>query len=266
MILRTEYLEKLTQWKDKDIIKVITGVRRCGKSTLMSQWKQKLQDNNIDTNHIIHINLEMLENESLLEYHALHEKIISQCKDDNMYYVLLDEIQSVENFQKAIDSLNVRENIDLYITGSNAYLLSGTLATLLSGRYIEIKMLPFSFAEFIDARKSNKITTQRLWSDYIHDGSFPAITQLKNDPNLTYDYLEGILNTILIKDVTQRTGGNAALARNISSYIYDNIGNIISPSSIAKSMSNAGHSITAPTVANYLNSLEAAYLVYSANR
>lgn len=265
MIERDRYLSSLSRWKDKDVIKVITGVRRCGKSTLMEQWKARLQSSGIDPRQIIHINLELLENESLLEYHALHDAVLSRCADDSMHYVLLDEVQNVPDFQKAIDSLQVRRNIDLYITGSNACLLSGTLATLLSGRYVEIRMLPFSFAEYAAAHEGEASQT-RLWSNFLHDGSFPAITMLGNDETLTFDYLDGILNTILVKDVSQRTGSSATALRQLCTFIYDNVGNLSSPSSIAKAMTATGNSVSAPTVARYLEGLEAAFLIYPADR
>lgn len=265
MIERDRYLSSLSRWKDKDVIKVITGVRRCGKSTLMEQWKTRLQSSSIDPRQIIHINLELLENESLLEYHALHDAVLSRCADDSMHYVLLDEVQNVPDFQKAIDSLQVRRNIDLYITGSNACLLSGTLATLLSGRYVEIRMLPFSFAEYAAAHEGDASQT-RLWSNFLHDGSFPAITMLGDDETLTFDYLDGILNTILVKDVSQRTGSSATALRQLCTFIYDNVGNLSSPSSIAKAMTATGNSVSAPTVARYLEGLEAAFLIYPADR
>ena len=265
MIERDRYLSSLSRWKDKDVIKVITGVRRCGKSTLMEQWKTRLQSSGIDPRQIIHINLELLEYESLLEYHALHDAVLSRCENELMHYVLLDEVQNVPDFQKAIDSLQVRRNIDLYITGSNACLLSGTLATLLSGRYVEIRMLPFSFAEYAAAHEGEASQT-RLWSNFLHDGSFPAITMLGDDETLTFDYLDGILNTILVKDVSQRTGSSAAALRQLCAFLYDNVGNLSSPSSIAKAMTAAGNSVSAPTVARYLEGLEAAFLIYPADR
>ena len=265
MIERDRYLSSLSRWKDKDVIKVITGVRRCGKSTLMEQWKTRLQSSGVDPRQIIHINLELLENESLLEYHALHDAVLSRCENELMHYVLLDEVQNVPDFQKAIDSLQVRRNIDLYITGSNACLLSGTLATLLSGRYVEIRMLPFSFAEYAAAHEGEASQT-RLWSNFLHDGSFPAITMLGDDDTLTFDYLDGILNTILVKDVSQRTGSSATALRQLCAFLYDNVGNLSSPSSIAKAMTAAGNSVSAPTVARYLEGLEAAFLIYPANR
>lgn len=265
MIERDRYLSSLSRWKDKDVIKVITGVRRCGKSTLMEQWKTRLQSSGVDPRQIIHINLELLENESLLEYHALHDAVLSRCENELMHYVLLDEVQNVPDFQKAIDSLQVRRNIDLYITGSNACLLSGTLATLLSGRYVEIRMLPFSFAEYVAAHEG-EASQSRLWSNFLHDGSFPAITMLGDDDTLTFDYLDGILNTILVKDVSQRTGSSATALRQLCTFIYDNVGNLSSPSSIAKAMTAAGNSVSAPTVARYLEGLEAAFLIYPADR
>ena len=265
MIERDRYLSSLSRWKDKDVIKVITGVRRCGKSTLMEQWKTRLQSSGVDPRRIIHINLELLENESLLEYHALHDAVLSRCENELIHYVLLDEVQNVPDFQKAIDSLQVRRNIDLYITGSNACLLSGTLATLLSGRYVEIRMLPFSFAEYATAHEGEASQT-RLWSNFLHDGSFPAITMLGDDETLTFDYLDGILNTILVKDVSQRTGSSAAALRQLCTFLYDNVGNLSSPSSIAKAMTAAGNSVSAPTVARYLEGLEAAFLIYPADR
>ena len=265
MIERDRYLSSLSRWKDKDVIKVITGVRRCGKSTLMEQWKTRLQSSGVDPRQIIHINLELLENESLLEYHALHDAVLSRCENELIHYVLLDEVQNVPDFQKAIDSLQVRRNIDLYITGSNACLLSGTLATLLSGRYVEIRMLPFSFAEYAAAHEGEASQT-RLWSNFLHDGSFPAITMLGDDETLTFDYLDGILNTILVKDVSQRTGSSATALRQLCTFIYDNVGNLSSPSSIAKAMTATGNSVSAPTVARYLEGLKAAFLIYPADR
>ena len=265
MIDRSRYLSTLSRWKDKDVIKVITGVRRCGKSTLMEQWKAQLQSEGVNPRRIVHINLELLENEPLLEYHALHDAVLSRCSDDSMHYILLDEVQNVPDFQKAIDSLQVRRNIDLYITGSNACLLSGTLATLLSGRYVEIKMLPFSFAEYATAHEGEASST-RLWSNYLHDGSFPALTRLGSDDALAFDYLDGILNTILVKDVAQRTGSSAPALRQLCAFLYDNVGNLASPSSIAKAMTAAGNSVSAPTVARYLEALEAAFLIYPADR
>ena len=266
MIVREKYLSELRQWRDKDVIKVITGVRRCGKSTLMDQWAGELMNDGVPEGNVIHINLEMMENENLLEYHALHEAVLSRCEGNSMHYVLLDEVQNVPDFQKAVDSLQTRPNIDLYITGSNALLLSGTLATLLSGRYVEVRMLPFSFAEYSCAHSDGGASTTRLWSSYLHEGSFPAVTQLGGSDSLVFDYLDGILNTILVKDVAQRTNGSAPLLRRLAAYLYDNVGNLASPASIAKAMTTAGTKVSAPTVSRYLEALEAAFVIYPAHR
>ena len=266
MIVREKYLSELRQWRNKNVIKVITGVRRCGKSTLMDQWAGELMNDGVPEGNVIHINLEMMENERLLEYHALHEAVLSRCEGNSMHYVLLDEVQNVPDFQKAVDSLQTRPNIDLYITGSNALLLSGTLATLLSGRYVEVRMLPFSFAEYSCAHSDDGASTTRLWSSYLHEGSFPAITQLGGSDSLVFDYLDGILNTILVKDVAQRTNGSAPLLRRLAAYLYDNVGNLASPASIAKAMTAAGTKVSAPTVSRYLEALEAAFVIYPAHR
>lgn len=266
MVPRDTYMDSLWQWRDKDVIKVITGVRRCGKSTLMELFKQKLQAAGVPASRIVHINLELLENEPLLEYHALHDRVAGLCQGDGMHYVLLDEVQNVPDFQRAVNSLQARPNIDLYITGSNAYLLSGTLATLLSGRYVEITMLPFSFSEYLEARGDSNASATRQWSEYLHDGSFPAIMQLNGSDALTYDYLEGILNTILVKDVAQRLKVDASSLRRLAAFLYDNISNLSSPASISKAMTASGQPISAPTVARYLEALEAAFLVYPAQR
>ena len=266
MIRREMYLQRLRAWKGKNVIKVITGVRRCGKSTLMEQWKAELLTSGVDEGHIIHINLELLENEDFLDYRALHSRILSRCQDAEMHYVLLDEVQAVSEFQKTIDSLYVHQNIDLYITGSNATLLSGTLATLLSGRYVEIGMTPLSFSEFRSDESRLGISLNRCWSDYIHDGAFPAIGEISHDASLTFDYLDGILNTILVKDVVQRAGGDAALLRRLTGYLYDNIGNLMSPASISRALAAAGTKVSAPTVSKYLEVLESAFLIYTVDR
>lgn len=264
-IARPDYLERLSAWRDKPVIKVITGVRRCGKSTLMEMWEQQLRYEGVPADHIIHLNLELLENEPLLEYHALHDKVMVRCTDDEMYYVLIDEIQNVPEFQKAVDSLNARTNIDLTITGSNANLLSGTLATLLSGRYVEISMLPLSFREYCSTGDENE-SQQRQWSNYIHDGSFPAVTMLSNDDTLVRDYLDGILSTILIKDVAGRINANVSLLRTLTTYLYDNIGNLTTAANIANTLTSMGTKVSQPTIASYLDALESAFIVYPAQR
>ena len=189
---RPVYLEKLRQRRDKNVIKVVSGIRRCGKSTLMDLWKEHLVSSGVAPERIVHLNLELLENEHLLEYHALHDEVIRRLAPSQTTYVIIDEIQNVPSFEKAVDSLHARPGVDLYITGSNSKLLRGTLATLLSGRYVEIEMLPLSFAEYRSAFGDDERSLTRAWSDYLHDGSLPAVVAISGNDSLVHDYLSGI--------------------------------------------------------------------------
>lgn len=274
MIDRPSYLRKLDAWKDRDVIKVITGVRRCGKSTLMTLWRQRLIGHyGVPAEAIVHLNLELLENERFLEYHRLHDEIIRRCAaadasaGDGRRYVLIDEIQNVPDFQKALDSLQARGDMDLYVTGSNATLLSGTLATLISGRYVEIAMTPLSFAEYWSARSQEGLSLQRAWSEYLHDGALPATVGFPGDASMLHDYLDGILNTVLFKDVAARLGvSNIAALETVTRYMFDNIGNLANSKSIADAMTSAGTKISSPTVSGYLGGLAAAFILYPVQR
>lgn len=265
MIERPAYLEKLFRWKDRDVIKVVTGVRRCGKSTLLRMFADKMIDQGVAREHIITLNLEQLENESLLNYRTLHDEILSQAVGEGTYYVIIDEVQNVPDFQKAIDSLYTRPNIDLYITGSNAMLLGGTLATLLSGRYVEIAMSPLSFAEYISAAPDQDASLSRLYSRYISHGSFPATPKFAHDSLALHDYLEGILNTVLLKDVAQRLNiSNTLGLGSLVDFMFDNIGNLTSIKRIADTVSAQGTKISHNTVAEYLSALCSSYIFYRA--
>ena len=199
MVQRNEYLEQLKKWKDDQVIKVVTGIRRCGKSTLLKMYQDYLKTQDVSDDQIISINFEELEYEELLNYKALYNYVKERLHKTKPTYIFLDEIQQVEDFQKAVDSLYVKQNVDVYITGSNAYLLSGELATLLSGRYIEIKMLPLSFSEFCELKSNDD--KEVLFAEYIKNGGLPYVTALGNDSDKIDTYLEGIYNTIIVKDV-----------------------------------------------------------------
>ena len=204
MIERKEYLELLKRFKDKDLIKVITGIRRCGKSTLFEIYINYLKQIKIKSSQIININLENPEYH-FENYMELYEYVNKKIKDEEKYYVFLDEVQNVPEFQKAVDGLYIKKNVDLYITGSNAYLLSGELATLLSGRYIEIKMLPLSFKEYISAFKDTKESKDRLFLEYMKNGGMPgSISILETNPNDIDRYLDGIFSTVVYKDIMAR--------------------------------------------------------------
>lgn len=266
MILRTAYLNKLKTWQGRDLIKVVTGVRRCGKSTLLMQFANLLQEQGVSSKQIITINLEQLENERLLNYKALHDDILARLQPNSMNYVFIDEVQNVPNFQKAVDSLYTRNNIDLYITGSNALLLEGTLATLLSGRYIEISMLPLSFAEYASALPDGTSTAE-AYRTYIMQGAFPAALPFATDSLALHDYLEGIINTVLFKDVAQKVGAsNMTALQALVQFLFDNIGNLTSVKSISDALKASGLSLSPNTVADYLEGLVNSYLLYRAKR
>lgn len=271
MINRPDYEQQLKTWKDKDVIKVVTGIRRCGKSTLLQLFAQNLISQGIDKSRIITINLEQLENEQLLDYKTLHDEILSRVTSEEMHYVMIDEVQNVTDFQKAVDSLYTRPNIDLYITGSNALLLEGTLTTLLSGRYVEIKIQPFSFKEYKEAlddnSQQNTTSLMRLYNRYCSQGGFPVVTQLENNSLIHHDYLEGILNTVLLKDVAQRYKiTNLYALEVLVQYLFDNIGNLTSIKKIADTMTSFGTKISTNTVAGYLKGLCNSYIFYPARR
>lgn len=266
MIDRPGYLEKLLRWKDRDVIKVVTGVRRCGKSTLLTLFMSELERLGVPPERIISINFERLEYEHLLDYHALHDEVVGRAQPGSMNYVLLDEVQNVPEFQRVIDSLYVRDNIDLYVTGSNALLLGGTLATLLSGRYVEINMLPLSFGEYRTAL-GGSVSPSRAYRRYIERGSFPATMDFSDDALTLHDYLNGILNTVLLKDVAQRLNiSNNLGLRALVTYLFDNIGNLTSAKRISDAIASTGTKISANTVMEYLSALCGSFIFYPASR
>lgn len=266
MLQRQEYLDKLIGFKDKQLIKVITGVRRCGKSTLFELFQDYLSKNNVDKSQIININFEDVDFEELTDYKKLHEYINSKLIKDKMNYIFLDEIQNVPSFQKAVDSLYIKKNVDLYITGSNAYFLSGELATLLSGRYVEIKMLPLSFKEFLSSFE-DKTDLARKFRAYLENGSFPYVLDLNNDKKLIGDYLNGIYNTVVLKDVVARKKiTDLSMLESIIKFMFDNVGNSTSAKKISDTMTSYGRKITSPTVENYLSALTNSFIFYRVNR
>ena len=266
MLQRQEYLDKLIGFKDKQLIKVITGVRRCGKSTLFELFQDYLFKNNVDKTQVININFEDVDFEELTDYKKLHEYINSKLIKDKMNYIFLDEIQNVPSFQKAVDSLYIKKNVDLYITGSNAYFLSGELATLLSGRYVEIKMLPLSFKEFLSSFE-DKTDLARKFRAYLENGSFPYVLDLNNDKKLIGDYLNGIYNTVVLKDVVARKKiTDLSMLESIIKFMFDNVGNSTSAKKISDTMTSYGRKITSPTVENYLSALTNSFIFYRVNR
>lgn len=258
-------MESLLNFKDKNLIKVITGIRRCGKSTMFELYQDKLIQNGISREQIISVNLEDGDYRGIRTAETLYGYISEKLLTDKKNYVFIDEVQQAENFQEAVDWLYVKKNVDLYITGSNAYLLSGELATLLSGRYVEIKMLPLSFKEYISAFPENTNTAQ-LYMNYLSHSSFPGTLELVRKQDIRA-YLEGIYNTILLKDiVTRKRIADSSMLESVVEFMFDNIGNICSSTKIANAMTSAGRKISVPTVESYLSALMDSYILYKAGR
>mgnify|MGYP003156364783 FL=1 len=265
MIERNEYLENLISFKDKNLIKVITGIRRCGKSTMFELYQSYLKENGVEEEQIITVNLEDGDYRGIRTSEKLYQYVESKLVKSNKNYVFLDEVQQVENFQEAVDWLYVKKNVDLYITGSNAFLLSGELATLLSGRYVEIKMLPLSFKEYISAYPGNT-NTGALYMNYLQNSSFPGTLELARKQDIRV-YLEGIYNTILLKDiVTRKKISDPSMLQSVVEFMFDNIGNMCSSTKIANAMTSSGRKISVPTVENYLSALCDSFILYKVGR
>ena len=265
MINRPVYLNQLIAFKDKEPVKVITGIRRCGKSTLFEQFIDYLKENKIANSQIIHINLEDADYE-FSGYKELYKYVNSKLDSKKKYYIFLDEVQNVSEFQKAVDSLYIKKNVDVYITGSNAYLLSGELATLLSGRYIEIKMLPLSFKEYVSAFDNNN--NEQLFLNYMKNGGMPGnIDILKTSPNDVDKYLDGIFSTIVYKDIMARNNiTDKMLLESILKFIFDSIGSPISTKKISDTLTSKGMSTSNHTVENYISAFLESFLIYKAER
>ena len=274
MVQRKEYLEKLIEWKDDDVIKVVTGIRRCGKSTLLMQYQDYLKSIGIKENQIIAVNFEELEYEELCDYKKLYAYIKDRLVADKITYIFLDEIQKVPSFEKVVDSLYVKPNIDIYITGSNAYMLSGDLATLLTGRYVEISMLPLSFSEYMQLSDKDK---ESAFADYIKYGGLPFVATMDRTDDKVDTYLEGIYNTVIVKDIEDRQKrqesnsdkrkiNDIPLLKTIAKYLSSVIGSPVSLRGITNYLVSSGRKISANTVSNYVDALIESFIFYPAER
>lgn len=263
MIERPTYINELIKFKDKNLIKIITGIRRCGKSTLMDLYKEYLLNNGVEESQIISVNLEDLRYHFIQNYMDLYNYVSEKILKDKKNYVFIDEIQIIPEFQKVADSLYLDKNIDLYITGSNAKLLSSELSTLLTGRYIEIKMLPLSFKEFASTRKSTDL--EKIYNEYISLGSFPYATQLEEDE--ISKYLGSLFNDVIIKDVMIRKGiSDESMLKSVATFALDNIGNLLSSNNIANTMTSDGRPINVRTIEKYLEGFIESFFLYKASR
>ena len=274
MVERKEYLDRLIQWKDEQVIKVVTGIRRCGKSTLLLQYQTWLKAKGISEEQIVSINFEELEYEELLDYRKLYAYLKEHLFEGKKTYIFLDEIQKVPSFEKVVDSLYVKPDVDIYITGSNAYMLSGDLATLLTGRYVEIKMLPLSFREFLEITGMDQ---DRGFAEYMRDGSLPYIAVMDRTQEKTETYLEGIYNTVIVKDIEDRQARKETdpnkrkitdilLLKTIAKYLASVAGNPVSIRSITDYLTSNGRKVSPNTVSDYVEALTESFIFYPAER
>lgn len=266
LIQREKYLEFLRRHKDQDVIKVVSGVRRCGKSTLFELFKQELLTSGVKANQIISINFEDLEFEPLQEYHALHEYIVERLIPETPMYVFLDEVLHVPQFEKVVGSLFIKPNVDIYITGSNAYFMSSDIATLLTGRYVQVEMLPLSFKEFHSAYSQQNLSDMDIYNLYIEHSSFPRLVHVEDDESID-EYLESIFNTVVLKDIVTRLKiTDVPLLLDIIKYLLVNIGSLINPTKIANTLTSYGRKTDNKTVEKYLQGLKDGLLIYEVDR
>ena len=274
MVERKEYLDQLIQWKNEQVIKVVTGIRRCGKSTLLTQYQDWLKGSGISGEQIVSINFEELEYEELLDYKKLYAYLKDRLVSGAMTYIFLDEIQKVPAFEKVVDSLYVKPDVDIYITGSNAYMLSGDLATLLTGRYVEIKMLPLSFREFLAVTKLDK---DRGFAEYMRTGGLPYLAVMDRTPQKVETYLEGIYNTVIVKDIEDRQARKESdpskrkvtditLLKTIAKYLASVVGSPISIRGITDYLISNGRRVSPNTVDDYVEVLTESFIFYPAER
>lgn len=274
MVERREYLNALEQWKDEKVIKVVTGIRRCGKSTLLTQYQDRLRQSGVQDDQIISINFEELEFEELMDYKKLHAYLKERLLPGKNTYIFLDEIQKVPSFEKVVDSLYVKVGVDIYITGSNAYMLSGDLATLLTGRYVEIKMLPLSFREFLDL---TKLSQEQGFAEYLQSGGLPYAASMERTAEKLDTYFEGIYNTVIVRDIEDRQArkesdpskrkiNDISLLKTIAKYLASVVGNPVSIRSITNYLISSGRKVSPNTVSDYVEALTQCFLFYPVER
>lgn len=266
VIQRKEYLDKLIAFKDKQLIKVVTGIRRCGKSTLLELYQDWLLEHGVQREQIVTINFEDIDFEELTDYKKLYSYLKDRLISGKMTYIFLDEIQHVKAFPKVVDSLYIKKNVDICITGSNAYMLSGEIATLISGRYVQIEMLPLSFKEYME--RAGSMTDRGIkYTEFLENSSFPYTLELKGQPDGIRDYLEGLYSTIVVKDIVNRKKiTDTMMLKSVLRFVFDNIGKQLSSKKIADAMTSDGRKIDTKTVEKYLEALTESYIIYQAKR
>ena len=265
LIERKAYLDQLSMWREEKMIKVVTGVRRSGKSTLFDLYINRLKTEGVADEQIVFINLEDEDHAELLDYKKLHEYVKARICKDRWTYLFIDEIQNCKDYEKAISSLYLKKNLDIYITGSNAYMLSGELATKLTGRSIEIDMLPLSFTEYGEAVKT--VDKRERFNQYMNMGAFPYAARFVDNPIAHSQYLEGIYNTVMVKDVMVRKElTDITLLKSVARFLASNVGSPVSAKKIADTLTSSGRPTGSVTIDSYIEALTDSYLFYKVQR
>ncbi len=275
LINRPQYLNQLIQHKDVDLVKIVTGIRRCGKSSLLELFHSYLSEHGVPDSHIIHMNMESLRYRDLVDYRSFYDHVSGQIAKDGKTYLIFDELQAVEHWEKAVESFRLDFNVDIYITGSNAYLLSTEFSTLLSGRYVEIRMLPLSFKEFLDFYEfAPDVTMDEKFQKYLQFGGMPILREYKLNEARSNQALEGIYSTVVLRDILQRNSGiDQAMLQKIMLFLCSYIGSVTSPNSIGNVLANEGDiqtgkqkSLAGKTVEKYISLLRSAFVFFSVGR
>lgn len=264
MVKRTAYLDQLISMRDKKVIKVVTGIRRAGKSTLLLQYIDYLKEQGVEDRRIVYINLESAKYDDIESYQQLYSYVEQRIRTQEIHYVIIDEIQNVEHFEKAVNSLQVDFNVDLYLTGSNAKMLSSELATLLSGRYLELRVFPFSFKEYYQIWHEK--SKEDAFQQYLKYGGFPFVAT-EEDAQLINNYLDGIYNTIVLKDVVNRNAiKDVMILERLLKMVMSSIGSPMSSSLIAKALKNENRKVSNETIDRYLKMFEDAFIIDGTSR
>ena len=267
MIIRPHYLNMLKTYRDIPLVKILAGIRRCGKSTILEMLKNDLIENGITPDHIINMRFTSEELEQIKNDKDMYQSIKNSMHDDGRYYLLLDEVQEINGWEKAVNSLLENYNTDIYVTGSNSRLMSGEISTYLTGRYISIPVFTLSFAEYLEFKKSDPRSRRELLSDYLRLGGFPIVALGNFDEQSAYQIVEGIYNSVINSDITKRHNiTNFDLFNRVVKYIIENVGKTFSANSITRFLKNEGRSLSVETVYNYLTWLEKAFVIYRCQR
>ena len=275
-VQRKIYLDKIISYKDKDVVKIVTGIRRCGKSTMLDLFHEWLLETGVQSENIVHINLESLKYKNILHYESFYDFVSERIAKKGKMYLIFDELQAVEQWEKAIESFRLDFDVDIYITGSNAYLLSNEFSTLLSGRYVEIRIMPLSFAEFLDFYSFSDTTTiDEKFQKYLQIGGMPILRQFEFSQTHIDEMLEGIYSTVILRDVLERNATtDQHILKKLVLFLSHNIGSINSPNSISNVLKSDGHfavknttkTVASSTVNKYIEMLENAFIFYTAER